>query len=194
MEEVPILGSEDERNFVNKFLAYHGAPAYVRRAREVEESFRALVERCRRQREEMLSLVRIRLGTLRNLAGDWDRLRELLDEEHLEAVRTMHAELQPRLRVEVTVTSSARVLRRALRELCESLESFNRRWRRFLGELDLGPVNALRDGFNRYYVIEKECAVRSPQLARAGFRVLPPLTATDLEALLPPLPVPQARA
>jgi hypothetical protein len=194
MENVPILGSEDERNFVNRFLSYHGAPAYVRRAREVEEAFRALVESCRRQREQLLGLVRIRLGTLRNLAGDWDRLRALLDEEQLEVVRKLHDELRPRLRVEVSATSSARALRRALHELRASLELFNRRWARFLRELDLRPLNVLRDGYNRYYVIEKECAVRSPQLARAGFRPLEPATAADLETLLPPLPVPQPRA
>jgi hypothetical protein len=194
MEDVPILGSEDERNFVNRFLSYHGAPAYVRRAREVEEAFRAVVERCRRRREEWLSLVRIRLGTLRALAGDWDWLRPLLDDGQLEVVRKLHAELQPRLRVLVSATTSVRALRRALHELRESLESFNRRWTKFLRELDLGPLNALRDGYNRYYVLEKECAVRSPQLARAGFRPLEPATAADLEALLPPLPVPHARA
>jgi hypothetical protein len=193
MEDVPILGSEDERHLVNRFFSYHGAPAYVRRAREVEEAFRALVERCRRQRDEWLGLVRIRLGTLHGLAGDWEQLRPLLGEEQLGALRKMHAELQPRLRLPVAPTSSQRALRRALRELCESLEGFNRRWARFLGEVDLSWVNELRDGYNRYYVIEKECALRSPQLARQGFRPLPPATAADLEALLPPLPGPRPR-
>jgi hypothetical protein len=194
MEDVPILGSEDERQLVNRFLSYHGAPAYVRRAREVEEAFRALIERCRRQRDEWLGMVRIRLGTLHALAGDWEQLRALLDEEQLKVLREMHAELQPRLRVPVALTSSRRALRRALGELQESLEGFNRRWARFLGEVDLSRVNELRDGYNRYYVIEKECAVHSPQLARQGFRPLEPATAADLEAVLPPLPVPRPRA
>src|SRR5436305_14443398 len=106
MEDVPILGSEDERHLVNRFLSYHGAPAYVRRAREVEEAFRALIERCRRQRDEWLGLVRIRLGTLHGLAGDWEQLRPLLDEGQLEVLRKLHAELQPRLRLPVAPTSS----------------------------------------------------------------------------------------
>jgi hypothetical protein len=193
MEDVPILGSEDERRMVQQFLVYHGAPAYVRRTREVEEAFRALVERCRRQREEWLMLVRIRLGTLHALAGDWEPLRALLDDDQLESVRTLHAELQPRLRIPVLQTSSVRALRRALAELCDSLEGFNRRWAKFLREVDLSYVNELRDGYNRYYLIEKECAVRSPQLARQGFRPQPPATAAELEAVLPPLPVPQPR-
>src|SRR5215470_16854566 len=102
MENVPIMGSEDERRVVNRFLSYHGAPAYVRRAREVEEAFRALLERCRRQRDEWLGLVRVRLGTLHALAGDWGRLGDLLDEGQLDELRRLHAELQPRLRVPVT--------------------------------------------------------------------------------------------
>src|SRR5262249_36346535 len=110
------------------------------------------------------------------------------------ALRKMHAELQPRLRLPVSPTTSARALRRALSELCASLEGFNRRWARFLGEVNLAHVNERRDGYNRYYVIEKECALRSPQLARQGFRPLAPATAADVEALLPPLPVPRPRA
>ncbi len=194
MDNVPILGSQDERGLVNQFLSYHGAPAYVRRAREVEEAFHAVIERCLRKREEWLMLVRIRLGTLHELAGDWQHLRGLVDEDQLTLLQKMHTELQPRLRVPVAVTSSQRVLRRALRELQESLEGFNRRWVAFLSEVDLTHVNELRDAYNRYYVIEKECAVRSPQLARQGFRPLAPATTADLEALLPPLPVPRPRA
>ena len=53
--------------------------------------------------------------------------------------------------------------------------------------VDLARVNQLRDGYNRYYVLEKECAVRSPKVARQGFRPLPPLTTADLAAELPPL-------
>jgi hypothetical protein len=194
MDNVPIAGSADERRLVNQFLSYHGVPAYVRRAREVEESFRALLERCRQQREEWLALVRVRLGALRELAGDWERLSPLLAEGQLEVLRTMHEELRPRLRVEVPRARSERSLRRALGELRESLQAFNRRWLTYLREVNLTHVNELRDGYNRYYVLEKECALRSPQLARQGFSRLEPVTAADLEGHLPPLPVPRARA
>ena len=53
-------------------------------------------------------------------------------------------------------------------------------------------LGELRDGYNRFYVLEKECAVHSPVIARQGFRPLEPLTAADLVAALPPLPVPRA--
>jgi hypothetical protein len=194
MDEIPIAGSVEERQLVNRFLSYHGAPAYVCRARGVEEAFRAVLERCRHKREELLALVRIRLGTLRELAGEWERLRPLLAEGELKVLQRMHEELQPRLRVPVSRARRERALRGALRELCESLESFNRRWLDFLRQVNLAPLNELREGYNRYYVLEKECAVRSPQLARQGFVRLEPATTADLEAHFPPLPVPRPRA
>jgi hypothetical protein len=190
MDEVPIVSSDEERRLVKQMMAYDGTPAYARRAQVMQEAFALLVERCRQRRDELLAMVRLRLGVLRALAGDWERLRPWLGEEHLEALRKMHAELAPQLRVEVAVTSSTRVLRRALRELRESVASFNRRWRAALAAVSLAHVNELRDGYNRYYVIEKECALRSPHLARQGFVRMEPATVADVAALLPPLPVP----
>ena len=35
--------------------------------------------------------------------------------------------------------------------------------------IDLTHVNKLRDGYNRYYVLEKECALRNVRLAALGF-------------------------
>jgi hypothetical protein len=78
-----------------------------------------------------------------------------------------------------------------LRELCESLLHFNQRWQAFLQTVDLTPINHLRDAYNRYYLLEKECALRSARLARQGFRRLDPLTLDELSTLVPPLPVPQ---
>lgn len=53
-------------------------------------------------------------------------------------------------------TTSSRALRRALRELTESIERFNQRWQEFLQGVDVSHVNELRDGYNRWYVLEKE--------------------------------------
>src|SRR6266542_655077 len=185
MDDVPIVGSEAGMDPVKQFMAQGGAPAYVRRARETEGAFLEVVERCRQKREEWLPMVRLRLGMLYALAGDWLRLRPLLADGHLEPLVRLHEELSPRLRVAVEPTSSVRTLRRALRELVESLETFNRRWQAFLPGVDLTWVNELRDGYNRYYVIEKECVVHSPHLARQHFHPLPPATVDDIAAALP---------
>jgi hypothetical protein len=185
----PILGRDDGSQEAKEFMTQYDAPAYVRRARQVEEAYQDLLRRCRHQRDQWLVLVRLRLGTLHALALHWERLRPwLADESHIAALERLHAELAPRLRLSVEPTSSDREIRRALRELKESIDYFNARWRSYLPSVDLGAVNELRDGYNRYYVLEKECAVRSARVARQGFVRLEPLTTADLDALLPLLP------
>ncbi len=192
MDDVTILGRDDERRIFKEFEAQYGAPAFVRRARETEQALELLLERCRRQRDEWLGMTRTRLGMLGGLAGRWEAVRPLLaDDDQVTLLAELERLLQPRLRVPVQPTSSARVLRRALTELLESLECFNRRWLEYLAEVDLSRINELRDGYNRYYLLEKECAVRSARVAREGFVRLPSLTSADLVGLLPPLPVPR---
>lgn len=171
-------------------VGHYDAPAYVRRARNVHGALEELIARCHRQRDEWLMMVRIRLGTLRALAGDWNELASFVQEGEVAVLEALHVELAPQLRAPVERTSSPRALRSALSELCDSLEHFNRRWQAFLDRQDLTKVNELRADYNRYYVLEKECAVRSPRLARQGFRVLPPLSMGDLAEMLPALPVP----
>ncbi len=193
-ETVPILGYGDERNLVQEFVAQYDAPAYVRRARRVEEALAALVARCRRQRDEWLEIVRMRLGRLDALAGEWEALAAFLDGDDQPAMlRQLYGALEPRLRHRLERTLNPSVLWRALTDLAASIERFNRRWERFLAGVDLAEVNALRDGYNRYYLLEKECAVRSPRVARQGYRRLEPLTTADLATLLPPLPVPRLK-
>jgi hypothetical protein len=189
MNEQP-LGSAERRE-VAELLAHYGAPAYVRRARGVEEAWEGLLAQCRRKREEWLPMVRLSLARLRDLAGDLEALRPLLGDKQVAMVESLLVELRPQLRLPLEPTTSVRALRRAVRELTTSLERFNRRWLRFVPEIDLDPVNALRADYNRYYLLEKECALRSPALARRGYRPLEPLTLADVEAVLSPLPVPR---
>ena len=137
---------------------------------------------------------RIHLGLLRALASDWRRLLPLLsDESQVAVLDHLEAVLQPRLRHPVEPAQSLRTLQRVLAELNESLARFNERWGRFLESVDLTQVNKLREGYNRYYLLEKECAVRSYRIALQGFQRLEPLTVSDLETLLPPLPVPHIK-
>lgn len=191
MDDGPIAGRAADGVIVNEFLARYDVPAYVRRALAMEQGYQALVSHCRQQRDDRLKLVRTRLGRLYALSGDrLALLPGLRDPSQLDTLRWLHATLAPQLRMPVGPTTSLRRLRRALVELVESIDHFNRRWPAFLHEVDLAPVNALREGYNRYYLLEKECAVRSARLARQGFHRLPPLTADDLAVLFPPLPIP----
>jgi hypothetical protein len=192
VDEILILGRDDDRHLFKQFAAHYGPPAYIRRAQQVEEALQQLLDRCRRPREEWLGLVRVRLGTLKLLAGDWALLRPLLaDDGQVELLGELWTALDPRPRLPSEPPGAMGTLRRALGELVESLERFNRRWLAFLRDVDLSWVNELRDGYNRYYLLEKECALRSPRLARQGFTRLEPLTVAELAALLPPLPVPR---
>jgi len=52
-------------------------------------------------------------------------------------------------------------------------------------------VNEAREGYNRYYLLEKECAMRSARLARQGFKRLTPFTLDELMRMLPDLSIPK---
>ena len=193
MDETTIPSRDDDHRTFQQMMAFADGPAYARRARRVHGAFDDLLARCRKKRDEWLTFVRIALGTLRGLAGEWEALRPCVrDDKSLDVLRRLYDELQPRLRVPVEPTTSVRKHRAALAELIDGLERFNRRWLAYAAELDLRLINELREGYNRFFLLEKECAVRSPRLARQGFRQLEPLTTEGLAALLPPLAVPRA--
>ena len=182
----------DENAAFKTVIGQYDGPAFARRARHVENAYTILLESCRTQRDKLLKFVRIRLGLLHALAGDWTALRPFVaDDDQLRILQDLFTALEPRLRINIDRVTSRRSLRRAFEELVESLATFNRRWDKCLAELDLTGVNALREGYNRWYVLEKEFAVRSPAVARQGFKPLPPLTADDIRAALPSLPIPR---
>jgi hypothetical protein len=189
MSDPTNLCAQDSRE-LRELIGLFDAPAYVRRARQVEAAHDQLVERCRRQRDEWLTMVRVRLRQFVARAGGWAGARSwMADDAMLEVLIRLHGALRPAVRVAPPRTESMRVLRRAAVALQESIARFNKRWEAYLGCLDLQPVNVLREGYNRHYLLEKECALRSARLAREGFRPLKPLTADEIAAVLPPLPV-----
>jgi hypothetical protein len=193
MDENLIPNNEDRKK-VQYLLGSYGAPAFVRRGRQVEEAYETLLAALRLEREKLLAMVRLRIGQAFALAGDPERLRPLLREpEQLDLLVELHRELHPTLRVAVEPTSSLRILRQGLRDLIDSLERFDRRWNAHLVGVDLIPINKLREGYNRHYVVEKECVVGSARLAREGFVRLPPLTVADLRREFPALAIPDLR-
>src|SRR5579871_6429322 len=136
MDNIPILGHGDEKHVRNQFLGHYDAPAYVRRARGVQEAFDRLVSRCREQRDHWLPMVKLRLGVLGARAGQWSALQPwLADAEQIGVLERLHNELSPQLRIHVEPTSAPRVLRRTLAELSDSIDCFNRRWQIFLQEV-----------------------------------------------------------
>jgi hypothetical protein len=191
MENVALGGDMDARQ-LNELASLFDAPAYIRRARAVHEALVMLLDRCRGRREEWLLMPRIRLGTLRAQAGTFDALSPwLATPAEVAVLESLEARIEPRLRVRPERTDSPGVLRRGLGRLVESVNRFNARWSAYLGKLDLRPVNELRDKYNRYYVLEKACSLRSDVLARQGFVPMPPLGVEEVLGHLPLLPVPK---
>src|SRR5438105_14005788 len=102
VDEVPIPGRDESRNAFKEMVAIYGGPAFVRRARDVEVALDELLQRCRMQREQWLPMVRLRLGTLHALAGDWTVLRPFLaTDEDVRDLEQLHEELNPVLRLPV---------------------------------------------------------------------------------------------
>jgi hypothetical protein len=185
-------GANDERRIFQKMLGLYDAPAFVRRTRRLEDAECLFIEHVQKLRLDKLAMVRLRVGQLRCLAGDWDALRPLVaSPESLDTLRSLHDSLEPELRLPPAATGSLRRLRRALGELIEAMTLFNRRWQPYLESVDLAPLNALRDGYNRHYLIEKECALGSARVARMGFRHLDALTYADLLRQFPLLALPR---
>ena len=194
MNPAPTPARDEHDRFFDQVLSQYDVPAFVRRGRRAQEAYQDLLHRCRQQRVEWLAMPTLHMGQLAALAVDLERLTPLLaDAGQVDVLRQLEQELKPRLRVPVAPATSRRPLRTALHELCESMHRFNRRWLDYLPRVNLAPVNGVRADYNRYYLLEKECSLRSPTLARMGFCPLRPVTLDDLMAELPPLPVPQLR-
>jgi hypothetical protein len=192
-ESVPLGNDPDRREF-NEVASLFDAPAYIRRGRSVEEALDHLLAKARKQREEWLAMPRLYIGQLYALAGTWSSLRPLVaDAAQLTKLEELHTMLSPKLRVPIAPTTSSRQLRNALAELVSSIERFNHRWHAYLKKIDVSPVNEARAGYNRYYVIEKACALRSDVLARLGFTPLPALDLAELQRHLPTLPMPRCK-
>ncbi|MBM4072943.1 MAG: hypothetical protein FJ271_29055 [Planctomycetes bacterium] len=169
------VGQPDQ--LFKQIVAHYDVPAFARRARRVEEAHAELLERCRAQREEWLEVVRLRVQHLCTSGNT--------DEELCELAAALGVPLSA-----AGATNGQRQSQRARAALVDSIERFNRRWTKFLDSLDLGPLNRLREDYNRYYLLEKECALRSARLARVGFVPLRPIGRHDLAAQFPILLVP----
>jgi hypothetical protein len=183
--------SEADRQIFQQVVGQYGGPAFVRRGQAVQRAFDSVAESCRLKRDEWLQFVRIPLGTLVALAGSVAALQESLENpRQFQTLENLVEDLQPRLRLPPAPTTSSRVLARALAEVREAIERFNQRWQAFIAQLDLQHVNELREGYNRYYLLEKECAVGSIRVARQGFQMLRPVQPEDFLKIMPLLPVP----
>lgn len=184
--------SEEDQRIVQEMIGRFDAPSFIRRARHVEMTWTQLLDRCAHERLHRLEFVRLRLGQLRALLGSWEALAEWLPEEHeRNELICLHDELKPRLRLPLEPTTSRRVLRNATQDLVEAMARFNAGWTKWIAKLDLRPVNQARDAYNRYYLLEKECAFGAAAIARRDYQQLEPITLDDVARKFPLLSVPR---
>jgi hypothetical protein len=176
----------DAQKDYNEILGLFDAPAFARRALELEELIARLHDRCRRAREQRLEMVRVRLRQWAAAAPGpegWEGcfaapIDHLWDLSGTEAPAWAERPAPSRRR------------RAIARDLVASLIRFNRRWAQFLDALNLDLVNRAIDQYNRYYTFEKECVMGSARLAARHFVPRAPLTRASLLTEYPALPVP----
>jgi hypothetical protein len=186
MTDISIRGYHDENYLLQRLLGTSDVPAFIKRARRVQEAWESLLSDCRRHHDEYLGTTRTRLDSLGRFARNWEDLASYIrDVEEVSWLRSLCQALALEPQWACERTPAAGTLRRELRELKATIRHFNRRWSLFLETIDLRPVNEARAGYNRYYVLEKECAVRSLLVARQGFSPIPPLVKEELEGMFP---------
>ncbi|MCA9052327.1 MAG: hypothetical protein KDA75_00755 [Planctomycetaceae bacterium] len=183
-----MQGDEELLTFQRFMLAFD-SPAYLRRARQVEAEWTHLVAHCERERGRLLEMPRLRLAQLIAATGAERHPERLpVDGGLRDSLLALHKEWLTALRAAVPSAPNAAAVAALLENVGDSFARFNRRWEMFLTGVDLTPVNRAREGYNRYYVLEKECAVRSERTALEGFEPLPMVSSDDLRELFPPLP------
>lgn len=184
---------DDETQLFKKITSAFDTPAYMRRARQVEDDWSQLLVGCRRERMRLLEMPRLRLARFMALSRPWAQnpaaicaLAEFLYLSELDR------DWQTKLRTVVQPARSESQARKGLQLTADSFANFNRRWSEFVSGLDLSTANRARELYNQYYLIEKECALRSYRTAQQGFVPLKPIGASDLLQEFPLLRIPAA--
>ena len=187
---------EGSRGEMLKILADNDMPpAFIERARRTEAANDQVIQLAKKERYELLDMSRLRLGVLAEMIRqDWSLLKEFIEDDSIEYLRALHSDWKPQLRVEVSASNQARRLKKAITELIESFSAFNRKWKTYVElEANYFEVNELREGYNKFYVVEKAAAFDSERLARDGFVELAPFTADELLQTLPYLKLPKPK-
>lgn len=163
-------------------------PAFVRRGLELDSMLQGVDDRCRRNRRKLLEMVYVRLRQWAKLATG--------PNDHRDAFRTSIADLWRSSEAEApdwaAVAASSRRRKAAAHDLISSVERFNGRWVEFVDRLDLRLTNEVIEDYNRFYLVEKECAVGSARLAAMHFKTVAKIDASMIMAKFPPLPLPEA--
>lgn len=173
---------------INQILGLFDTPAFARRGQDTEYALELLHKRCREERT-------IRLQPARKRFGDWASTASGPKDWRGSGLNALQAELEAETLAPADWRwgTKSRGLanwreRASARALLEAVAEFNRLWPIFLENLDLDRINELIDGYNRFYLLEKECVIGSRRAAARLFVPKTPVTVADLLALYPLLP------
>ena len=165
-------------------------PAYVRRGLTVETEWNALADKLHRTWKDWTVPVGRLCSQLRHQAGGLDAFGPwLASPEDLDRLRQLDQRLDHKLKYPPGKAFWHWPLKGSLRRLARMAADLNHAWARHLETQDLEPLNRSREQYNRWYLLEKECAMRSTRLAAGGFEPFPRVGPGDLIKLFPPLPV-----
>jgi len=186
-----MMPLDDDPRDCDKAVYAFDAPAFMRRARAVDDAWTGLLDACRNARTRLLEMPRMRLARLFALGQlALKPAPAICSADDLAYLRELFQQWQPQLKAAVKPARSAGELERASADLARSFQRFNERWAKHLHDVELGIINRLRDGYNRYYPLEKECALWSSRIAQVGFKPLKPVTIDDLLEVFPLLRIP----
>jgi hypothetical protein len=171
---------------MREVLGLFDVPAFVRRGQELEYGLGQLRARCERERNALLDMVRLRLRQWSAAAIGPEAWQEAFTAP-IDSLWTLAGAEPPDW---ANKDAHARRLRTIASDLVSSLNRFNRRWTRFVNEIDLEPINYKIDQYNHYYVLEKECSLGSARLAARHFVPRSRLSTETILAEHPTLPVP----
>lgn len=186
----PAFSGESQDIDARELLGLFDVPAFARRGQELEQALARLHARCRRERENLLEMVCLRLRQCAAVAGS-----DTWPASFAEPFAVICTEAGDEVAPNGQTTRSVSLRRRLAiaRELIASVIRFNRRWNAFLTRLNLTPINEQIEHYNLYYVFEKECLIRSAHLAARDFVSHPRVTIEALWVEYPCLPVPKLR-
>ena len=180
---VPMTSLDGE---INELLGLFDVPAFARRGQDLDYALSRIHARCRRERDGRLDMARLRLRQWAEAVTGPEAWREVFHEP-IDPLWPSTGAAPPAW---ADRPAPPRRRRAIARDLVASLDRFNARWLRFLDDLNLDKVNRVIDGYNRYYLLEKECVLGSARLAARFFTPRPHLTRDALLADHPILPVP----
>ncbi|WP_435021592.1 hypothetical protein TA3x_002458 [Tundrisphaera sp. TA3] len=186
-DATPLGGVDTE---IKELLGLFDVPSFARRGQDVEYGLSRLRLRCAAERAGMLDMVRLRLRQWAGVASGPEAARAAFAAP-IDDLWAMAQAEAPRW---AFVTAPPRRLRGVARDLIASVERFNRRWGKYLDAVDLDALNRQIEGYNRFYLLEKECSLGSAALASRHFVPLPPLARDALRAEFPLLPVPRLKS